>query len=81
MLLADGMPMNVLSDILGHSLTSTTVGIYAHVAPTARREAAAAMDRLLGQISGGRGTEAKRGREQTPGLVDSRVFTTFFWGA
>lgn len=48
MLLADGLPMNVVSDILGHSLTSTTVDIYAHVAPAARREAAAVMDRLLG---------------------------------
>jgi integrase len=48
MMLADGLPLNVVSDILGHSLTSTTVDIYAHVAPAAREEAAAAMDRLLG---------------------------------
>jgi integrase len=48
MMLADGLPLNVVSDILGHSLTSTTVDTYAHVAPAARREAAAAMDRLLG---------------------------------
>jgi integrase len=47
MLLADGLPMNVVSDILGHTLTTTTVDIYAHVAPATRREAAAAMDRLL----------------------------------
>jgi integrase len=49
MMLTDGLSLNVVSDILGHSLTSTTVDIYAHVAPAARREAAAAMDRLLGQ--------------------------------
>jgi integrase len=48
MTLANGQPLNVVSDILGHSLTSTTVDIYAHVAPAARREAATAMDRLLG---------------------------------
>ena len=48
MMLADGLPLNVVPDILGHSLTSTTVVIYGHVAPAARREAAAAMDRLLG---------------------------------
>lgn len=40
--------MNVVSDILGHSLTSTTVDIHAHVAPALRREAAVAMGRLLG---------------------------------
>jgi integrase len=48
MMLADGLPLNVVSGVLGHSLTSTTLDVYAHVAPTARREAAAAMDRLLG---------------------------------
>jgi integrase len=48
MTLANGLPLNVVSDILGHSLTSTTVDIYAHVAPAARREAATAMDRLPG---------------------------------
>jgi integrase len=47
-MLADGLPLNLVSDILGHSLTSTTVDIYAHVAPAARKEAASAMDRLLG---------------------------------
>jgi integrase len=48
MMLADGPALNVVSDILGHSLTSTTVDIYAHVAPAARKEATTAMDRLLG---------------------------------
>jgi integrase len=48
MMLADGLPLNVVSEILGHSLTSTTVDIYARVAPAARKEAAAAMGRLLG---------------------------------
>jgi integrase len=48
MMLADGLPLNVVSEILGHSLTSTTVDIYARVAPAARREAATVMDRLLG---------------------------------
>jgi len=48
MMLADGLPLNVVSDLLGHSLTSTTVDIYAHVAPAARRDAATVMDRLLG---------------------------------
>ena len=35
MMLADGLPLNVVSEILRHSLTSTMVDIYAHVAPAA----------------------------------------------
>src|SRR5215204_6246600 len=38
MVLADGLPLNVVSDILGHSLISTTIDVYAHVVPAARKE-------------------------------------------
>lgn len=49
MLLAQGVPARVLMDVLGHSQLAITTDLYSHVMPTALREAAAAMDRALGQ--------------------------------
>jgi site-specific recombinase XerD len=47
MLIAEGLPVNVVSEMLGHTLTSTTIDIYSHVMPAAHRHAAEAMERLL----------------------------------
>lgn len=48
LMLRDGLPVHEVSAVLGHSQTSTTLNVYAHVLPGAHVRAAAAMDRLLG---------------------------------
>jgi integrase len=48
LLIADGLPITVVSAMLGHALTSTTLNNYAHVLPGSDRIAAEAMERLLG---------------------------------
>ncbi len=47
LLLAQGVPARVVMEILGHTQISTTMDLYAHVMPAARREAADLMDRVL----------------------------------
>lgn len=46
-LLAQGVPLTVVQEVLGHSLLSTTADIYSHLAPAAFQEAADAMERAL----------------------------------
>jgi integrase len=48
LLIADGLPITVVSAMLGHALTSTTLNNYAHVLPGSDRLTAEAMERLLG---------------------------------
>lgn len=48
LLLAEGVPLKVVQEVLGHSLLSTTADIYAHLTPAAFQEAADAMERALG---------------------------------
>lgn len=48
MMLAQGVPLKVVSEALGHSSIAITADVYAHVTPDLRREAADAMDRALG---------------------------------
>ncbi len=43
-----GVPLEVVSEILGHSSIRLTKDIYGHLLPGAYAEAAAAMDRVLG---------------------------------
>lgn len=52
LLLSLGMPLSVVSEILGHSDPATTLRIYAHVLPAFRTEAAEAMDRALKKAQG-----------------------------
>ena len=47
-LLAAGVPLKVVSETLGHASIAITADVYAHVAPELRRDAADAMDRVLG---------------------------------
>lgn len=47
LLLAEGVPLKVVQEVLGHSLLSTTADIYAHLTPAAFQEAADAMERAL----------------------------------
>ena len=48
LMLAGGLPVNVVSGVLGHAQTSTTLNTYAHALPGAHRQVADAMQRLLG---------------------------------
>jgi integrase len=47
-LLAAGVPLKTVSDLLGHSQIATTGDIYTHVAEVLKRDAADAIGRLLG---------------------------------
>ncbi|MGC8635248.1 MAG: tyrosine-type recombinase/integrase [Candidatus Limnocylindrales bacterium] len=47
-LLAAGVPLRVVADLLGHSTITITANTYAAVVPELRRDAADAMDRALG---------------------------------
>jgi integrase len=48
LLLAQGVNVKVVSEMLGHSSVAITLTLYGHVLPHMQRDAAAAMDRLLG---------------------------------
>lgn len=47
-MLAAGVPLRTVADVLGHSTITITADTYAAVVPELRRDAADAMDRLLG---------------------------------
>jgi integrase len=47
LLLAQGVPLKVVSEVLGHSGITVTANVYAHVMAPARDDAASAMDRAL----------------------------------
>lgn len=47
--LANGVPIRVVADTLGHSRTSVTMDIYAHVLPAQERVSAEAMDGVFGE--------------------------------
>lgn len=47
LLIAQGVPLKVVSEMLGHSSITVTADIYAHVMAPARDEAANAMDQVL----------------------------------
>ncbi len=47
LMLAQGVPLKVVSDILGHSQISTTADLYTHVLPSLRKEAIDLMDSIL----------------------------------
>ena len=48
LLLAQGVSLREIMEILGHSQISLTANTYAHVAPELKREAAARLDALFG---------------------------------
>lgn len=47
LLLADGVPVKGVSEMLGHADVSTTLRIYAYVLEGAQEQAASYMDRLF----------------------------------
>ncbi len=48
LLIAQGVPLEIVSRILGHSQISLTMNTYVHLLPQAQQQAADAMDRLFG---------------------------------
>lgn len=48
LLLAQGVNIKVIAEVLGHADVTVTLRIYAHLLPSAQQDAAAAMDRLFG---------------------------------
>jgi integrase len=51
-LLASGVPMRAIADLLGHSTSRITADVYAHVLPTLADEVVARIDAFLGEIGG-----------------------------
>lgn len=47
LMLADGVPTKVVSELLGHASPNITLAIYAHVLPGMAEEAGAALSRRL----------------------------------
>lgn len=47
LLLAQGVPLKVVSDLLGHTRISVTADLYTHVLPSLKREAMDLMDSIL----------------------------------
>jgi integrase len=47
LLLAAGVPVKVVSERLGHANATITLGVYAHVMPGMRQEAAAKFGALM----------------------------------
>ena len=52
LLLAQGVPLKMISEMLGHSSITVTADVYAHVLAPARDDVAAAMDRALASGAG-----------------------------
>jgi len=48
LLLAQGVNVKVIAEVLGHADVTVTLRVYAHLMPSAQQEAAAAMDALFG---------------------------------
>jgi hypothetical protein len=47
-MLEQGVPLDLIGDTLGHASYAFTKDVYAHATPKRRREAAVAMDAILG---------------------------------
>jgi hypothetical protein len=70
-MLANGVPLKVVSEILGHSSIAITGDVYGHVSPDVSRDAVTTLGTVLsdvGSANGGQpGPHRKRGRSRSPG--------------
>jgi integrase len=60
LLLAEGVPLKVVSEYLGHTNISTTADIYGHVAPPQFEAAAAAIDAAIWDVPGDDGASSTK---------------------
>ena len=51
LLLAQGVHMKAVQEILGHASFNTTANVYAHVLPSMKREAAEKMDEIFAPVA------------------------------
>jgi integrase len=51
--LREGVPVKVVSEVLGHARITVTLDVYSHVLPDMQEDAASRMERLLGKASDG----------------------------
>lgn len=49
LLLKEGIPVKVVSELLGHSDVALTLRVHAHVLPDMQAQATAALERLFGE--------------------------------
>jgi integrase len=54
LLLSRGVPVKVVSEMLGHASVSITLDTYSHVLPDMQESAARAMDEALGESGTGK---------------------------
>ncbi|MCW2620301.1 MAG: Phage integrase [Modestobacter sp.] len=74
-MLTHGIPLKVVSEILGHSSITITGDVYGHVAPDVSREAVATLGGVLGRLGQANGGQnggqtrpnSRRGRSRSPG--------------
>jgi integrase len=64
LLLAQGVHMKAVQEILGHSSFNTTANVYAHVLPSMKREAADRMDDVFAPVASSLASNSKANREQ-----------------
>ncbi len=48
LMLSHGIPVTLVSEVLGHATVSMTLDVYSHVIPVHRQQVADTMERLLG---------------------------------
>ncbi len=63
LLLERGINPKVVSEMLGHSHVSVTLGIYSHVMPHMQQQAADAMNKALGKYRNLSATNARKQRQ------------------
>jgi hypothetical protein len=74
-MLTNGVPLKVVSEILGHSSIAITGDVYGHVSPDVPRDAVRTLGEVLanlgptngGQSGGQTGPRNERGRFRSPG--------------
>ena len=60
LLLAQGVHMKAVQEILGHSSFNTTANVYAHVLPSMKREAADRIDEVFAPVASSPETTRKQ---------------------
>jgi hypothetical protein len=70
-MLTHGIPLKVVSEILGHSSIAITGDVYGHVAPDVSREAVATLGDALGRLGRANGGHPPDNDRAAPGLPET----------